>query len=128
MTKATILVIDPSPDTRKIYSEYFTYHGYAVAQAASGEEGARLSAELSPDVIVTELSDREQWVQSIRRGPRHDGREAVIIACSTLIDASWPFVPPGRAVDCALGKPTSLCLLLDQVQHLLAQQTCVAVV
>jgi CheY-like chemotaxis protein len=121
MHRALILIIDPSRETRTIYADYFRHYGYAVAEAGSGHEGAALARSLRPDLIVTELSEDHDWVQAIRV-VRDDGstRETAIIACSTLIEPSWPCAPAGVEVDSALPKPTSPRTLLDEVQRLLA--------
>jgi CheY-like chemotaxis protein len=120
MDKALILIIDESGDTRAMYGDYFRYHGYAVAEAADGLEGLRLYYKLQPDLVVTELSDEPEWIRALRtmRGHGH-GRKTATIACSTTIDASWPYAPPGVDVDMALPKPISPRTLLLQAQHLL---------
>jgi CheY-like chemotaxis protein len=121
MHRALILIIDPSRETRTIYADYFRHYGYAVAEAADGDEGAELARSLRPNLIVTELSEEEDWVRAIRV-VREDGttRETAIIACSSLIEASWPCAPAGVQVDSALPKPTSPRTLLGEVQRLLA--------
>lgn len=120
MDTALILIIDESEDTRAMYGDYFRYHGYAVAEAADGAEALRLYYRLQPDLIVTELSDEPEWIRAIRtmRG-QGGGRKTATIACSTTIDATWPYAPPGVDVDMALAKPTSPRTLLLQAQHLL---------
>jgi DNA-binding response OmpR family regulator len=120
MVDGLILIIDGSEYTRAMYSEYFRYHGYSVAEAGNATEGLHLARQLKPDLIVTELSDEPAWLWSIRR--IRDGRAGHrpwIIACSTIIDASCPFGPPGVDVDLALAKPISPRALLLQMQLLL---------
>lgn len=119
MPKALILIIDESEVTRAMYGDYFRHHGFAVAEAANGTEGLRLFRQRRPDLIVTELSDRPEWMQSIRSIRALAGRRTAMIACSTTIDATWPVAPPGLDVDVALAKPISPRALLDQAQHLL---------
>jgi DNA-binding response OmpR family regulator len=119
MHKALILIIDESDVTRAMYGDYFRHHGFAVVEAASGTEGLRLFRQRRPDLIVTELSDRPEWMQSIRSIRALGGRNTGMIACSTTIDATWPVAPPGLDVDVALAKPTSPRALLDQARHLL---------
>jgi CheY-like chemotaxis protein len=119
MHKALILIIDESDVTRAMYGDYFRHHGFAVAEAANGTEGLRLFRQLRPDLIVTELSDRPEWMQSIRSIRALGARKTGMIACSTAIDATWPVAPPGLEVDLALAKPISPRALLDQALHLL---------
>ena len=114
-----ILVVDPSPDTRAIYTDYFTHHGYLVAQAAHAVEAAQLTRMLHPAVIVTELCEDGEWVHVIRCGD--SGREAAIIACTTLVDASAPRLPFACDVDSVIPKPASLRTLLGEVERLVAR-------
>jgi DNA-binding NarL/FixJ family response regulator len=124
MAKALILIIDASEATRRMYADYFRFHGYAVADAADREGGMRLAQELQPDLIVTELSGEPGWVHAVQvfRGTGA-GREAAIVACSTLIDAWWPRGPEELDVDRALPKPASPRVLLEEAEQLLAHRT-----
>jgi two-component system, OmpR family, response regulator len=120
MTPALILIVDNSPETRNMYGDYFRFHGYSVAEAASGPEGAALTAELHPDLIVTELSPDSAWTEALwamRAGSR--GEPTPIIACSTSIEEAWPCAP--ACVDVALAKPTSPRDLLEQARQLLGR-------
>ncbi len=57
-TEATPLVvlIDDYEDTRYLFSTVLLGSGFRVAQAESGEQGVALAFELSPDIVVTDLS------------------------------------------------------------------------
>lgn len=122
MYKALVLIIDPCRDTRAIYAHYLRHHGYEVAEAANGAEGVRLVRQLSPDVVVTELTlpvvSGLNVVRMIRM--REPAEETIIIACATNIDRVWPYAPPGAEVDSALAKPASPRSLLLEIEHQLA--------
>lgn len=123
MAKALILIIDKSGETRSMYGDYFRYHDYEVAEAADAAEGMLVFSELRPDLVVTELSEEPEWmrgVQTLRRWGR--SRATGMIACSTTIDASWPFAPPGVDVDRALPKPLSPRELLLEAEAVLAER------
>jgi CheY-like chemotaxis protein len=124
MNKGLILIIDQSPETRAMYGDYFRHHGYGVAEAADGQEGIRLVRELKPDLVVTELSGDEGWLDAIRTiaNDSPDERPA-LIACSTRIDASWPYAPPGLAVDMAVPKPITPRSLLEQARQVLVHRS-----
>jgi DNA-binding response OmpR family regulator len=122
MPKARILIIDTSPETRRMYGDYFRHHGYRVVEAASGDEAVRLSAAEPPELVVTELSREASWVVAIRslRSPA-PGVQTPVIACSTRIDWRRPYAPRWLDVDVALPKPTSPARLLRIAERLLAR-------
>ena len=129
MHKPLILIIDTDPDTRSMYAEYFRYQGYRAAEAEDGMDACQLFPypELQPSVVVTELSEAPEWMEAIARlrrpGP---GRETPLIACSTLIDPSWPFPPAWLDADVALPKPATPAVLFQEAQQLLARQDAIS--
>jgi CheY-like chemotaxis protein len=54
--KPLVLVVDDFEDNRAMYAEYLLYSGYAVEQAANGEEAIERAEKFLPDVIVMDLS------------------------------------------------------------------------
>ncbi len=50
-----VLVVDDDPTVREVVERYLTRSGFAVAVCGDGEEGLRLAAELSPDLVVLDL-------------------------------------------------------------------------
>jgi DNA-binding response OmpR family regulator len=125
MTRARILIIDPSQETRTMYAGYFRHHGYDVVEAADAGDGAALVAECQADLVVTELSADTEWMDALwtLRMSRHSG--VPMIACSTTIEARCPWGP--ACVDVALPKPTSPRDLLEQAQCLLERGAAAAV-
>lgn len=124
METGLILILDASAETRAMYAHWLRHHGYAVAEAADGEEALRVSARRRPDLVVTELSGDAEWILAIQtlRWTGTD-RATPMIACSTIIDPRWPFAPAGLDVDLALPKPTSPRTLLREARRLLARRT-----
>src|SRR5262245_36766832 len=47
------LLVDRDRDTRDMYTEYLSFHGYAVDQAADGREGLAKALAHHPNVVVT---------------------------------------------------------------------------
>ncbi len=52
----TILVIDDEHSVRKLICEILQFAGYRVLQASDGHDGARLAAEIQPDLILCDVS------------------------------------------------------------------------
>lgn len=121
MKKALILIIDQSRETRAMYGDCFRYHGYAVVEAADGQEALRLCASRQPDLIVTELA--EEWADAIRalRTPG-SGPEAATIVCSTRIDPVWLYLPSYIDAELVCAKPMSPGRLLGEAEDLLARR------
>ncbi|HEX9077998.1 MAG TPA: sigma-54 dependent transcriptional regulator [Desulfuromonadaceae bacterium] len=53
--KPTILIIDDDTSLRRVLEYNLQEAGYAVAAAASGEEGLRLLAEVEPALVITDM-------------------------------------------------------------------------
>lgn len=52
---ATILVVDDEPQIRRFVRPSLAAQGYAVVEAASGEEALARAAEAKPDVVILDL-------------------------------------------------------------------------
>jgi len=57
--KHLILCIDDDPDIRFFLETVLTANGYAVALAASGEEGLKVYREVDPDLVIVDLMMEE---------------------------------------------------------------------
>jgi len=53
--KTTILIIDDDTSLRRVLEYNLQEAGYAVAAAASGEEGLRLFDEVAPALVITDM-------------------------------------------------------------------------
>jgi two-component system cell cycle response regulator DivK len=51
----TILIVEDNDQNRLLIKDVLTYHGFAVLEAANGEEGVRLARERLPDLIFMDL-------------------------------------------------------------------------
>src|SRR4029450_6152186 len=51
-----VLLVDDYPDAREMYSEYLTFSGFAVVEAANGIEALQSALERTPDIILMDLS------------------------------------------------------------------------
>ena len=54
--KPLILVVDDYQDAREMYAEYLEFSGFRVAEARNGAEALEKAFELTPDVILMDLS------------------------------------------------------------------------
>lgn len=77
MRRPLILLVDDFPDNREMYALYLEYVGYQVAEAATGHEALALTLELSPDLIVMDLSlpglDGWEATRRLKGDPRTKG-------------------------------------------------------
>jgi len=55
MSQSRILVVEDNPKNLKLVRDVLTYSGYEVIEATCGEDGVRLAAEESPDLILMDL-------------------------------------------------------------------------
>ena len=51
-----VLVVDDYQDAREMYAEYLTFSGFRVAEAANGLDAVQQATDLSPDIILMDLS------------------------------------------------------------------------
>jgi two-component system cell cycle response regulator DivK len=51
-----VLVVDDYQDAREMYAEYLTFSGFRVAEAANGADAVQQAIDLSPDIILMDLS------------------------------------------------------------------------
>jgi two-component system, cell cycle response regulator DivK len=81
MNANTILVVEDNPKNLKLMKAVLEFSGFEVIEALSGEEGVRLAAEASPDLILMDL-----------QLPGIDGAEALRQIRSTTVGAGVPVV------------------------------------
>ena len=51
-----VLVVDDYQDAREMYAEYLVFSGFRVAEASNGLEAVQQAFELTPDIILMDLS------------------------------------------------------------------------
>lgn len=81
LNEHTILVVEDNPKNLKLIKAVLEYSGFEVIEALSGEEGVRLAAEASPDLILMDL-----------QLPGIDGAEALRQIRSTAVAPGVPVV------------------------------------
>lgn len=51
-----VLIVDDFADNREMYSQFLEFSGFCVAEAQNGHEALEKAFELTPDLIVMDLS------------------------------------------------------------------------
>jgi DNA-binding response OmpR family regulator len=50
-----LLIVDDDPNIRTMFKEYFSAHGFGVAEAGDGTEGVTRAAQVRPHVIIMDV-------------------------------------------------------------------------
>jgi len=103
--RARVLVVEGEHDLRELIARWLETMGYAVVQAADGQDAVDLlEAGLEPDVILLDLGlprmDGRAFLDWMRAQPKHAHRR-VIVASAYLedlapVDADRTFAKPFR--------------------------------
>jgi CheY-like chemotaxis protein len=72
-----VLLVEDDPDTREMYSEYLSYSGLTVTEAATGRRALERAQQERPDVVVTDIAMPEMDGLELSRrlrahAPTHD--------------------------------------------------------
>ena len=55
-TAPLVLIVDDYQDAREMYAEYLSFSGFRVAEASNGLDAVNQAIELTPDIILMDLS------------------------------------------------------------------------
>ena len=105
-TPPVVLLVDDSLDTREMYADYLTFHGFRVVTACNGQEALIAAQEEWPAVILMDLAmplmDGWEAIRRLRADPLT--ADIPIVALS-----AYAFDAPDRAreagADLCLTKP-----------------------
>jgi two-component system, cell cycle response regulator DivK len=116
-----ILVVEDNPRNLKLVRDVLQFSGYDVFAATTGEDGVRMAAELSPDLILMDLAlpgiDGTEALRRIRSEQRC--QEVPVVAVTAFA------MPADRRTAFESGfngyveKPISVRGLVQQVQDVL---------
>lgn len=114
-----VLLIDDDEDSRAIYAAILEHHGYIVVQAPDGETGLRLAREISPAVILMDvtLPTIDGWTATteLKSAPGTSGIPVIMLTARALDTDRARGHDSG--CDSYLTKPCAPSLVLDEVRR-----------
>ena len=121
MSPGRILVVEDNARNLKLVRDVLQFSGYEVIEATSGEDGVRLAAEASPDLILMDLQlpgiDGAEALRRIRANDRIRGVPVVAVTASAMdADRERAFA---SGFDGYVEKPISVRRLPQQVRDFL---------
>jgi two-component system cell cycle response regulator DivK len=116
-----ILVVEDNARNLKLVRDVLQFSGYEVIEATSGEDGVRLAAEASPDLILMDLQlpgiDGAEALRRIRANDRIRDVPVVAVTASAMdADRDRAFA---SGFDGYVEKPISVRRLPQQVRDFL---------
>lgn len=121
MTRRSILIVDPDPDTRELYRYYLSLVGTPVVEATDGREALVKALTDPPTLVLTEL--RLAYVEGpdlcdiLRRDELTAGVPILVVTADTRADALERVKHAGASA--VLTKPASPESILAEVQRLI---------
>lgn len=118
--RKTVLLVEDSDDTRRIYSAFLQHHGYRVLEAANGREGIQLARAERPDIIVMNLSMPVIDGISATTLLREDATMATtpIIVCTAYVQEDGSELAYAAGCDAYLEKPVEPSRLQGEIERL----------
>jgi GAF domain-containing protein/response regulator RpfG family c-di-GMP phosphodiesterase len=121
-SKYKILVVDDNPDLRTYVSNILRANGYQVRTARNGLEGLRITKEIAPSLIVSDLMmplmSGLEMIRMIRNEEKLKG--IPIILLTAKVDEETRIESTERGADAYLAKPFNDRELLAEVRNLIA--------
>ena len=112
---ARILVIDDEKSIRRFMDASLTAKGYAVLQAKTGQEGAKMAAEEHPDIVILDLNLPDMDGVAVLKKIRVFSRVPVIVLTVKSAETDKELLLDSGADD-YLVKPFSLTELLARIR------------
>jgi two-component system, cell cycle response regulator DivK len=125
MNPTRILVVEDNPKNLKLVSDVLTHWGYEVIGVTTGEDGVRLAAVSSPDLVLMDLQlpgiDGTEALRRIRSGSGSPQVPVVALTAFAMSDDRVQAFDAG--FDGYLEKPISVRSLPGQVRDFLTLGT-----
>jgi CheY-like chemotaxis protein len=120
-----VLVVDDYQDAREMYAEYLTFSGFRVAEAANGVDAVQQATELSPDIILMDISlpGMDGWEATRRIKLDRRTRHIPIIALSGHAAPDSSSSARSAGCDAFIIKPCLPDAVVGEVRRLLNLST-----
>ena len=120
-----VLIVDDFDDNREMFTEFLSFSGYRVAQAATGKEAIERAFSLLPDLILMDLSLPELDGLEATRCLKSDERTKRIPVLALTGHVVAAHSRDARAAGCAafLTKPCLRVVLLTEIRRALGGMT-----
>ena len=126
MSLPTVLVVDDEPSIREVVRRYLEADGFAVVEAADGEDALLLFHERTPDVVVLDVAlPVLDGIEVLRR--LRAVSAVPVIMLSARVEESDRVIGLSVGADDYVTKPFSARELTLRVKNLLRRQTAAAV-
>jgi two-component system cell cycle response regulator DivK len=120
-TTPLILVVDDYQDAREMYAEYLQFSGFRVAEARNGNEALQQAFELTPDLILMDLSlpgmDGWEATRRLKADPRTQSIPVIALTGHALAGHSKGAIDAG--CDAFITKPCLPERLLEEIRKML---------
>jgi CheY-like chemotaxis protein len=111
-----LLIVDDDAAIRRAVTSELSNAGFAIREAADGEEGLRLYAEIEPDLVLTDLAMPRRDGVSLIRALRELGGTTPILVLSVRGEEEDKVRALDAGADDYLAKPFSLRELAARVR------------
>jgi two-component system, cell cycle response regulator DivK len=122
--KPLVLVVDDYQDAREMYAEYLEFSGFRVAEAKNGQEALDKAFELTPDVILMDLSlpVMDGWEATRRLKGDARTRHIPVVALTGHALKGHSDNANEAGCDAYVTKPCLPDALVDQVRKMIARR------
>jgi CheY-like chemotaxis protein len=125
-TVPRILVVDDTPETRRLMRRVLERASIAVIEAATGEEGLDVIHRDAPDAVVLDLRmpgmSGFDLARAVRADPDPAIRSTPLLACSASVQPEVRREALDAGCDAFEGKPFDIRTFPDLVLGLIAQR------
>lgn len=118
---AKVLIVDDQADVVEVMGAILTHQGFAVESASDGLEGLVRATELSPDIILLDISmPNMDGFETCRRLKNGSGTQGIpVVMFTTQADRESRITALQAGANDFLGKPVDGTELVVRVKNLL---------
>lgn len=122
--KTRILVVEDEADFRDLITHLLREKGFDVVAAANGEEGLRLYAECSPDLVLLDVHLPDMTGFEVCRRIRAEGPRPTtpVLLCTVRSEVAPVAEGLSSGADDYVIKPFQVCDLLERIRAALDKQ------